>query len=817
MAIISPSLAFAQSDSPDFGTRFLPSKLIQDQEGVIQVFAKKNNLIVPENIQGLTVTSLDSTIIRVISVKENDSGFVSEVTVNAKKPGTTKLFLAAPGFTPLELPVIVYGNKLNQEKFLVKAVPDKFSSNGPFRGVISVELADADGFPIIAAEDIAVSLSVPNNKVDIFQKNLVIKKGEYYSGTQFTVKESGTATIFATGQGLKGESNVINIDKDENALTLKLFTFPKQINISSKGTVGHIVALLHQTEDKKINESSCNFASGSSDDECKIVLAKKDITVRYKVTNSIFDNTNISNNAEIGESTGTFTIKKGTYWGHATFDLLGGDENFAGTYDVTISSGDPISLDTESVQAVFDENKRQEGDKFVKLDTLPIFASGNKELIGVVHLEDETNYPIVADKNLDISIDSTDQEFVSVDPVTIRTGYGSALVFANIGHTVPDNEDNEIELNAVVEINNKNPQLVETVMYGPQENSRTLVVEPLISKILADSEFPLVLYLKDGGVVTKFPENTNLFVTPSNIFEVQTKMISKGDDLIMLDSKSIGKGTDTLKFTAAKSEANVKLQSLAVKPASIDIDHSDTIFSGNNDIFSIQLLNQEGMPVFATEDVEIKLVVKDESLIQVPSKVVVKKGNYFSLFDVAPKKSGFTEISALTEDFPLSSTDIVIKDLTPKIDITVPTIVEQGEAFVASIDVKQDTVPLQNLNVKWNVDGGGVQISDSKTGPTGKASASIIPTSNQKVIVQASVSGSYYSPAKISKTVQVNATSEFMAFAEDGNTQEYSKFEIAGIDPVIIIIPLAIGVVGYMLRKQGSFKITKPAVPVQNT
>ena len=54
MAIISPSLSYAQLDSPDFGTRFLPSKLIEDREGIIQVFATKNNLIVPEKIQGLT-------------------------------------------------------------------------------------------------------------------------------------------------------------------------------------------------------------------------------------------------------------------------------------------------------------------------------------------------------------------------------------------------------------------------------------------------------------------------------------------------------------------------------------------------------------------------------------------------------------------------------------------------------------------------------------------------------------------------------------------------------------------------------------------
>jgi len=45
--------------------------------------------------------------------------------------------------------------------------------------------------------------------------------------------------------------------------------------------------------------------------------------------------------------------------------------------------------------------------------------------------------------------------------------------------------------------------------------------------------------------------------------------------------------------------------------------------------------------------------------------------------------------------------------------------------------------------------------------------------------------------------------------------QNFEKFEIAGIDPVIILIPVAIGVVGYMLKKQGMFKIRNQPVEVQ--
>ena len=134
MSILTPSLSFGADTDLEFGTRFIPSNIVEDKEGMIHVFAMKGSSTVPEKINGLTVTSLDSSILRVLTVKDSETGFVSEVVVKGVKAGSTKLFLAATGFSSTELPVTVYGNKLSQEQLLVKTVPDTFSSDGPFRG-----------------------------------------------------------------------------------------------------------------------------------------------------------------------------------------------------------------------------------------------------------------------------------------------------------------------------------------------------------------------------------------------------------------------------------------------------------------------------------------------------------------------------------------------------------------------------------------------------------------------------------------------------------------------------------------------------------
>ncbi|MEX2060453.1 MAG: hypothetical protein WD966_05290, partial [Nitrosopumilaceae archaeon] len=193
-----------------------------------------------------------------------------------------------------------------------------------------------------------------------------------------------------------------------------------------------------------------------------------------------------------------------------------------------------------------------------------------------------------------------------------------------------------------------------------------------------------------------------------------------------------------------------------------------------------------------------------------PATLTIKKGEYYTLFDAGPKTSGVTEISALSEGLPLSITNIKISSLIPSLLLNAPEIIESGEVFTVKVEAKQDDLPLSGLGVQWNVDGGILQLSDSKTGTTGEAIASIISTSGNEVNIKASVSSSYYSPSTVTKTVRVNSTSEFLAFAEE--EPKFIKPEIGGIDPVIIIVPAVLILMWYMLIKKGTIKIKNPTV-----
>ncbi|MDC8437395.1 MAG: hypothetical protein LV468_00120, partial [Candidatus Nitrosotenuis sp.] len=74
--------------------------------------------------------------------------------------------------------------------------------------------------------------------------------------------------------------------------------------------------------------------------------------------------------------------------------------------------------------------------------------------------------------------------------------------------------------------------------------------------------------------------------------------------------------------------------------------------------------------------------------------------------------------------------------------------------------------------------------------------------------VTATVSGQWYSTATITKTVPIHSEAGEV-FVQGENTDEYQAPDIFGIDPVLIIVPGAIGAAGFMLKKKGQFAIKK--------
>jgi len=443
---ITIGVAYAE----EFDVRFLPQKIVEGSQAKMQVFISEGSQIIPKKITNLTVTSLDSSVLHIEKVEEGDS-FVTDVTVTAGKPGTTKIYLAAPGLDSKEIPVTIYGNKNHASTFLVKITPDTFTTSGPNEGYVAVELADEDGYPVIAKEDTVVSLNTANRDIiELASQNLLIKKGEYFAESKFTVKKSGEATIYSTAQGIETKSSTVTVEEDDD-LTIKAYMYPTTLSIHD-ASLGFVVAQLQDSSGRP-------------------VIAQKDITVFYKVTGSDYsDATNYSDNYK-QKSSGYFQIPKGSYNGFVQYSLPEGIED---TYDLTISSDDPLTVETQEITA---KDLELMDDKLVKFQRIPVLATGKTELIGFVYLEDENGNPVAAKKDISIRIDSSDSKAVSPQDVILKTGNQVALVYGKIGNSIPS----DLQLRPAV----NEGVLTSVTVFGPDKDSLELVAEPLIPDVLA--------------------------------------------------------------------------------------------------------------------------------------------------------------------------------------------------------------------------------------------------------------------------------------------------------------------------------------------
>jgi len=760
------SVTYGQTPT-EFGHRLIPNKIVANTEGVLQVYAKEGEAMIPSQINNLVITSSDSSIIQIVEIGKNENGFITPVKVKAISSGTADIALAAPGFLSEEFPVTVYGNKNSQEQLLIKTAPDTFSVNGPDKGYVSVELADEDGFPTRASDDITITLSTSQNDViRMTDTELTIKKGEYFAIGEFQVNQPGDALIYASSSLMEPVSSTVTVGEIEEPLTVQLYVYPQKISSFSTNYAYAIVQL--------------QDSSGSP------IKTKENIPISLKITNSE-QSQSVNTSGEYPGITSNENpqIKKGSYWGYTKLVTRGGLE---GTYDISIFGKDYLVSSPQQLEIV---NLELLDDKFAKLDILPILATGQKELVGVMHLENDVaaeGDPVVAKTDLNIKVDSSDEKAVSVQDIQIDEGEGAALVFGETGYTIPET----LELRVVSE----GDTTVTPTLSGPTTESLTLVAEPLIEKVLSYTDFPLALYLSDGEAATYFPEDSTLSIPPSEFVSVEPKTINKGQSITLLDSKSLKAGSVTLSVEAGDFTATTLIDNLASKPAMIHLDYPEPLLTNVVNTFSIQVLDGQELPVFAAQDIELKFVLNDQSVISVPESVTIKKGDYYTLFDVKANAIGQTELAVLASDLPLSKFVIGVDKVSPQITISSLDYVNPNTNFDLTITVQQANSPLGNMNVEWSVQGAEIQNMDSVTDENGVAQISLFSQDPTKVDVQASVSGGLFPSSIVSKQINVNAPLE----SSSGNLG-FQMLNI-GINPVFIIIPVAAAVGGIIVLKK---------------
>ncbi len=757
---------FAIENEHELEYNILPKKIHENDVVLLEVYNTVRGQILLDKIRDLKVESLDKSIIEVIDLEETHD-YKTLVKLKAKNEGEAILYIFAEGSQSLEFLVTVYGNNL--PKYIsLDIFPNILDVKENNQGILSVLLTNEQGISTRADKDYLIKLSTSKSGiVSLSNSNIIISKGDFGAKQTFTVIKSGIVSITAKTDDLESSELLIVEEKPER--TIEISIIPKNIS-SSHTSNGHLIAQLFSGD--------------------KLTKAIEDVTVYYKISsrNSTVVNTSLEDNAI--NPTGYFQIKKGQTGGHIQFSIQKG---VADSYTITATSKDPLIIKEKTFDTI---DVELYGDNEIKFSPLSVLADGNRQLLGIIYLEDENGHPVIANRNIVVPFIASD-ESVSVETSIIKNGFESALVYGNMGYFVPSDTN--------IAPQTQNSELVELDVHGFDIESVSMKTHLSTDTILNGEQHWIIVYMESSdGNLFKIPENQQIKISDSKIFQIDKDKIETYPYFVLIPITAMDTGFEDLVLSNGEFETNVFLSSVSSKPDSLDLGYSDKLFKGIKDSFVIQILNSQGLPVEINEDIEVKIFSSDPGVIDFPKNVIISQKSSFVKLEIIPTTSGTTEISLVSEGLPIITEEIIVEETTPTIQITSNDIVNEGESFIVSILAKQNGVPLQNVVVTWKFEGGISTIAEEKTGPTGEAVASIITTSDDSVKILVSINNGPIQSAFASKIVRVNATT-LEIFDESESQNSFKKPDMGGFDPVLILVPALIGgMILYMKKKKKS-------------
>ena len=760
--------AYADVSTPaDLGIKIIPGKVMENTEGVIEVYSKTDGIPVDK----LVATSSDSSIVQIMNVAPDETHMISNVKIKAFSAGNVKIALAAPGFSSNEFDLTVFTNSKIVTKLMIKATPSTYATNGPKYGYVAVESTNNNDVPTQVTSDMVVSLSTSDsNIVTPKDDHLVIKKGEYYAIGQILIDKMGTAQISASSTSMQSVSTSITVNNVNSQNTVQVYVYPKIINAYSASSAYAIVQL---------HDSSGNP-----------VLATNDIPVKVQITNASgisSINTSSKNTLfQVGEQT---VIKKGTYWSYVPMGVTAGTD---GTFNVVASAIG--SLVSSPAQLTSIKNNTLLDTKSARLDSLPILATGQRELVGVIHLEDPSGNVLIAKDNLKIPVDSSDPSVVSVLDVQMDRGSQSALVFAQVGNTA-----NPVTLDVVTD----NPVPVIQTINSVNSDSRSLKAESLLTKVLTHTKIPIAYYLTKDNALSFTTDELQLSVSPSDSIQTDTLYMNKDQPILVSDGVLLKDGQQSLSVTAPVFSSTFSIEGASINPKSLEFDYLEKIDAGIQNTFSIELLDGQQMPTYSDHDIIIKLVSSDPSVIEMPESVKINSGSYFATFAVHAKNAGTSEIALLADELPLSKFDVSVISIAPDMSIQSADFGESGVPLSAEMTATYKQTPLQGLKVDWKVDGAKIQSMDSVINSDGKAKVTFMSDSPGKIHIEASISGGLYATTTSSKDITINAP---LVSASPSTSTQNSLPVLGGINPLMFVIPVVAGVGTLIFKKREMFE-----------
>jgi hypothetical protein len=652
-----------------------------------------------------------------------------------------------------------------------------------------------------APQDIKIELDYEDSLVQLSSDNLVIRKGDYYAiGTVKTLEKSGNAFVRATSN-LDGQllTTVTNVEiAQTQPASLKVYVFPDKVSVNQK-TIDIFVGVLDiagqptlAAEDIRLELfSSAYQLTGIGSVPAIIKKGEFGFYLRQQLNFYRGQEVIVGASASgLGASTATFKVLDGSL-GPAhpkaldrtlkvfTVSNMPSDADSIVVYQLNAIAHDDYDVDCNDNgiltddgtdcdgDGLFDTHRDTDGNGIIdERDWHPIDDLSEGELYPIdsisIYSVSQGNLNIVSGNNLAAKV---------VDPGHIASGssYGTATLLSgrqanNVGISV-SLSNFAVGSNTMTVVGGLNPVQSKVFSPGgkaPDENYRVLFDRDGFTQLF-------FITLDSSGRPSNSERGVKYLVKPINelteiaprtsFAELRVKIDSfKANDVIAknmikeMSAVPVGVNSDSALQTTSKM--HILFHTGTAIQVMLPFD-STVAFSKAHPIGIVQLSDQSGNPVLASDDVTVRLSSSSLSSVLPVSSVTIPKGKSFTNFDITTfgRADNFT-IYAIADG--LQSSSAVLAPVVAEL----PASIIGSSSPVTSVPIEvMVSTPIKGASIIWGASAELQLLSNGTTFmPTGDSYTATMKVMSQTpgtFTVDATLMKDGFKPTRISKELVI--------------------------------------------------------------
>ena len=787
----------------------IPQKLIEGTDATLLVYAvDSNNTPMPIRIPTLSVTSSDPSVVSINDVSSSEFDNSVKVSIHAGKIGSATVTAATHGFLSSQVKLDVVGDAYKPSGLLVKATPSTFSQFGPYKGYVSVQLVNFFGNSVPADQDLIINLSSSDANVVSLDEQVIMNKGDYFIYKEFTVLNSGITLLQAEIPDMWKESVRVTVTQPASPLQIALKVLP-DIAPARQGALIYAFA--------QLQDANGNPLKASKDIPVNIITDSNDIRQGTGVIKKGSSHTVVT--LTVNTSTPCpDTDDEGTDTDFEPCVTLTGVAKGYRTTPAEVELREPVDQeDINPDTRIFDPRADIEPVVY----SIPLLADGNVQFIGVIQLQTtdkdgiidrNSTQPVVASIDLPLSIHSSDSDIVEIKgDIQMSRSRTVALIEGEMGY-----KTGMPEVVVVAEFFGESV----TPLTVKGHDNVVLAAEPVISKVLARSTFPIVVYFKDANGASSYspddmlvsisqvdvPEaEIGISTTTTDILDIGSDTMRKGASIMLLHANSKGKGTSTVTFEGSIKDTIFSTQVPIVMtnqvPENLGMFIPPLLLGNAKYTIPLQVIDKNGFPIKTTSDVEVLLVPSVNNVISTPTSVIIPKGQYYATTLIEAVSQGSTEVTALANNFQSSKLNVQVSIANPEFVLTPSVgIIKINDQFKVTLDSKYLGMPLKGLAVKWSSDAAVFVQGDEVTDENGRAEATFLVNRETPFTITAEAAGYGYerSTASLNLSTETRINNVLPDLTNDGPSNDNSLISYS----YFLVLPAIGGVIFWLIKTE---------------